>query len=104
MLLLGSSNCCPGNELSPGGGCAVLQEKDAIIFLQRFAKLQHEGRILGLLKAKFETTLLDLLYTVCTVPGHYVSTRNPLPPHSPALWARAAKILPNHLCGRSAVA
>lgn len=57
---------------------AALQEKEALLFLLRFAKLQHENRILGSMRSRFEACLLDLLHTVCTAPGHYVSRSAPL--------------------------
>ncbi len=58
--------------LSGPDPCACgLTAKEAVLFLQRLAQLDRVGAIPSALKSAWDTTLLDLLYALCTcVPGN----------------------------------
>ena len=56
--------------------CAVaaLSEKEAVVFMQRLAHLENNGVVTGSIRQRWQSTFLELLYTMCTtVQAPFVS-------------------------------
>jgi hypothetical protein len=65
--------------------CAVaLTDKEAVLFLTRLAALDNAMAAVGSAREQWQTTFLDLLYTMCTrvVPPHVCS----------ALWGHVSDL------------
>ena len=59
---------------------SALSEKEAVVFMQRLAHLENNGVITGPIRQRWQSTFLDLLYTMCTtVQAPFVSVGLVLP-------------------------
>ena len=53
---------------------AALSEKEAVVFMQRLAHLENNGVVTGSIRHRWQSTFLELLYTMCTtVQAPFVS-------------------------------